>query len=68
MVSFAMLNRGSLSLLIHPLAGNDVDDHTIHKMWLGDPYPLNMATLNSTGGGESAQYPELKLGYSEVKK
>ena len=55
-------------MLIHPLAGNDVDDHTIHKMWLGDPYPLNMATLNSTGGGESAQYPELKLGYSEVKK
>ena len=54
-------------MLTHPLAGNEVHDHSIHQMWLGDPFPLNLADLNSEGG-DDPQYPELKLGYSEVKK
>ena len=28
MLSFTMLNRGSVSVLIHPLARNEVEDHT----------------------------------------
>ena len=66
MLSFAILNRGSLSVLIHPLAANEVHDHSIHQMWLGDPFPLNLASLNTTGG-DDPQYPELKLGYSVEK-
>ena len=64
MLSFAILHRGSLSVLIHPLATNEVDDHSLHQMWLGHPFPLDLAALNSTAAGDDPQYPELKLGYS----
>ena len=64
MLSFTMLKRGSLSVLIHPLARNEVEDHTVHKMWLGEAYPIDVSTLNATGGDEP-QYPELNLGYSQ---
>ena len=67
MLSFAILHRGSLSVLIHPLGANEVDDHSLHQMWLGDPFPLDLAALNSMGG-DDPQYPELKLGYSKVEK
>ena len=32
-------------------------------MWLGTPFPLELANLNATGG-DDPQYAELKLGYS----
>ena len=56
MLSFTMLKRGSLSVLIHPLARNEVEDHTVHKMWLGEAYPIDVSTLNAIGGDEP-QYP-----------
>ena len=31
-----MLNRAGLDVLVHPLAGNAYDDHTVYAMWLGD--------------------------------
>ena len=65
MLSFTMLKRGSLSVLIHPLGRNEVDDHTVHKMWLGEAYPIDVSLLNPTSGDEP-QYPELKLGYSKI--
>jgi aromatic ring-cleaving dioxygenase len=40
-----MLNRGELDVLIHPLAGNAYDDHTIFAMWLGDKLPLRLDVL-----------------------
>ena len=55
-------------MLIHPLTANEMHDHSINQMWLGDPFPLNLAALNSTDGDDPPQYPELKLGYSEVEK
>ena len=64
MLSFTMLKRGSLSVLIHPLGLNEVDDHTVHKMWLGEAYPIDVSLLNPTSGDEP-QYSELKLGYSK---
>ena len=63
MLSFTMLNRGALSVLIHPLGRTEVEDHTKHSMWLGTPFPLELANLNATGG-DDPQYAELKLGYS----
>ena len=59
-----MLNRGSLSVLLHPLARTEVEDHTIHKMWLGEPFPLDLTNMSSEGG-DDPQYPELELGYSK---
>ncbi len=44
-VPWLMLNRGGLDVLVHPLAGNSYDDHTIHAMWLGDKQPLRLDVL-----------------------
>ncbi len=63
MLSFCMLNRGTLSILVHPLGKSEVEDHTTHSMWLGSPFRLRVETLAAFGGDEP-QYPELGLGYS----
>jgi aromatic ring-cleaving dioxygenase len=44
-VPWLMLNRGGLDILVHPLAGNAYDDHTIFAMWLGDKLPLRLDVL-----------------------
>jgi aromatic ring-cleaving dioxygenase len=40
-----MLNRDGLDVLVHPLAGNAYDDHTVYAMWLGDKLPLRLDVL-----------------------
>ncbi len=37
-----ILNRNGLTVFIHPVTGNDLDDHTKYIMWLGDSKPLNI--------------------------
>ena len=37
-----VLNRNALSIFIHPVTGNDLDDHTRYVVWLGDSKPLNL--------------------------
>lgn len=44
-VPWLMLNRGGLDVLVHPLAGNAYDDHTVYAMWLGDKLPLRLDVL-----------------------
>jgi DOPA 4,5-dioxygenase len=44
-VPWLMLNRAGLDVLVHPLAGNAYDDHTVYAMWLGDKLPLNLDVL-----------------------
>ena len=44
-VPWLMLNRHGLDVLVHPLAGNAYDDHTVYAMWLGDKLPLNLDVL-----------------------
>ena len=44
-VPWLMLNRAGLDVLVHPLAGNAYDDHTVYAMWLGDKLPLNLGVL-----------------------
>jgi len=36
------LNRGGLVVLIHPLTGDDLADHTEHAMWMGAVRPLDV--------------------------
>ena len=36
-------NRQNLTVLVHALTGNDLEDHTDHASWLGDPVPLKLA-------------------------
>jgi aromatic ring-cleaving dioxygenase len=39
-VPWLMLNRGELAVLVHPLTGDDLADHTTHAAWLGEQQPL----------------------------
>ena len=49
-MSFFMLNRGDLTVLVHPLSDNEMWDHTAGAMWLGDSYRLDLTALSPTGG------------------
>lgn len=45
LLPWLMLNRGELSILVHPLTGDDYDDHARFALWLGAPIRLNLAAL-----------------------
>jgi len=49
LVPWLMLNRDGLDVLVHPLAGNAYDDHTVYAMWLGDKLPLKLDVLKRAG-------------------
>jgi aromatic ring-cleaving dioxygenase len=44
-VTWLMLNRDGLSILAHPLTGDEVADHTKNTLWLGEPLPLDIDCL-----------------------
>jgi DOPA 4,5-dioxygenase len=35
-------NRGELTVLVHGVTGNDLEDHTTHASWLGEPVELTL--------------------------
>lgn len=45
MIEFMQKHRDGLSILIHPLSGNEVLDHTGYAMFLGQKEDLNLAVL-----------------------
>ena len=49
LVPWLMLNRAGLTVLVHPLTGDDYDDHAIHPLWLGPPLPLKLEILKRRG-------------------
>jgi DOPA 4,5-dioxygenase len=36
-------HRGELDILVHPLTGDDLADHSEHATWLGHEVPLNLS-------------------------
>ncbi|MBD2307408.1 4,5-dioxygenase [Chroococcidiopsis sp. FACHB-1243] len=46
-VSWLMLHRQGLDILVHPTTGNDVADHTKHALWLGEKLELNIEFLRA---------------------
>ncbi|NKC00335.1 MAG: 4,5-dioxygenase [Pseudomonadales bacterium] len=40
--------RRGLTVFIHGLSGNDLDDHTKHVIWLGAPVALNLKVFENT--------------------
>ncbi len=44
-VPWLMLNRDGLSVLVHPLTGDEVADHESNALWMGTPLPLNIDAL-----------------------
>lgn len=63
-LSWFTLHRGSLTVLVHPLTRYELEDHTTHAMWLGQPWVLDLDALRDDIGEPPAQYPELGLGYN----
>ena len=53
LVPWLMLNRQSLSVLVHPNTGNQHDDHLVHALWLGGTLALKGEVL-PRGAGEGA--------------
>lgn len=45
LVPWLALNRGELTVLVHPQAENAYQDHTAHALWLGPPLPLRLDVL-----------------------
>jgi aromatic ring-cleaving dioxygenase len=41
-VPWLMLNRGGLSILVHPETGDDYQDHAFNALWLGDKLTLQL--------------------------
>ena len=50
-VSYLMLNREGLDVLVHPLTEDAVEDHSSFAIWLGNPVPLRLHTLPRGRGG-----------------
>lgn len=50
LVPFLMMNRGALTVLVHPETGRPRDDHTLHAMWMGNVLTLITARLPETSG------------------
>jgi aromatic ring-cleaving dioxygenase len=44
-VPWLMLNRGELSILVHPLSGDAYLDHAKYALWLGTPVELRLEVL-----------------------
>lgn len=44
-VSFLVVNHGRHSVLIHPVTGNELLDHSHHALWLGERQPLDLSVL-----------------------
>ncbi|KAI9226117.1 MAG: DOPA-like domain-containing protein [Piptocephalis tieghemiana] len=62
---FFLQNRGSHSVLVHPLTREEAKDHTERASWMGPPFPLDITQLSPLLDRLPAQYPELGLGYSK---
>jgi aromatic ring-cleaving dioxygenase len=45
LVPWLMLNRRGLSVLVHPLTGDDYEDHATYALWLGASLPLRLEAL-----------------------
>ena len=42
------LNRGGLSVFVHPVTGEDLIDHRDRALWLGSVRPLDLSVLPET--------------------
>lgn len=47
LISWFESNREDLSILIHALSGNDLEDHTIYAYWLGNSVDLDLSIFGA---------------------
>lgn len=48
-VSWLMLHRAGLDVLVHPDTGEHVGDHSARALWLGTPLPVDLDSLRRLG-------------------
>tara|TARA_B110000196_G_scaffold58092_1_gene48145 strand:+ start:2608 stop:2949 length:342 start_codon:yes stop_codon:yes gene_type:complete len=46
LVTWMVFNRDDLSILVHPLTGDDLADHTSYSMWLGESLKLRLSKIS----------------------
>jgi DOPA 4,5-dioxygenase len=44
-VPFLALSRDGLAVLVHPLTGDDIADHSEHAIWMGEMLDLDLEAL-----------------------
>jgi aromatic ring-cleaving dioxygenase len=44
-LNFLQLNHGPLSILVHPISGNELADHRDHSIWIGKQLSLDLSVL-----------------------
>jgi aromatic ring-cleaving dioxygenase len=49
LVPWLMLNRGSLTVFVHPNTDDEYEDHAHHALWLGEKLPLRLEVLTKKG-------------------
>ncbi len=52
LVPWLMLNRDGLDVLVHPVTGDDYQDHARFALWLGTPQPLRLEVLRRSGASQ----------------
>ncbi|KAJ6630245.1 DOPA-like domain-containing protein [Mycena sp. CBHHK59/15] len=62
--SYLCMNRGPLSILVHPVTRDEREDHEHRRAWIGPSFPLDLTTLPIRSDELPLQYPSLKVGYS----
>ena len=50
LVPWLMLNRAGLDILVHPMTGDPLADHTSHALWLGASLPVKEDVLRRARG------------------
>lgn len=45
LVPWLMLNRDGLSVLVHPMTGDPIADHTVHALWLGEQLVIDVEVI-----------------------
>ncbi len=48
LISWLDAHRSSLNILVHPLTGNNLEDHTVYASWLGESTKLNLSIFQAS--------------------
>ena len=50
LIAWLIEHRGGLTIFVHGLTGDDLEDHTTHASWLGKPAKLNLEVFRKNAG------------------
>jgi aromatic ring-cleaving dioxygenase len=51
-VPWLMINRGGLSVFVHPRTDDHLADHETHPLWMGEPLAIDLEMIRSYVGGQ----------------